>query len=100
MLRALTRQVGAEVVLVDVGTRAPTVDVDVPAREVANFHPAGAEAVFGTVDRGTAVSAMAEAFSRFMASREDVGGVLGIGGGGGRRSSPPGCASSRSACRS
>ena len=82
-LRNLTRQAGAAVVLVDVGTRAPTVAVDVPAREVAQFHPAGAEAVFGTGDRGTAVSAMAKSFARFIASRDDVGGVLGIGGGGG-----------------
>jgi uncharacterized protein (UPF0261 family) len=82
-LRGLTRQTGASVVVVDVGTRPPTVAVDVPAREVAKFHPAGADAVFATSDRGVAVSAMAEAFARFIASRDDVAGILGIGGGGG-----------------
>jgi uncharacterized protein (UPF0261 family) len=82
-LAAAARAEGAAVVLVDVGTRAPTVVVDVPAREVARFHPAGADEVFGTQDRGSAVAAMAEAFARFIVSRGDVGGVLGIGGGGG-----------------
>jgi uncharacterized protein (UPF0261 family) len=82
-LRAVARTEGADVVLVDVGTRAPTATVDVPAREVARFHPGGAEAVFGTQDRGAAMAAMGEAFSRFIASRNDVAGVVGIGGGGG-----------------
>ena len=70
-------------VRVDVGTRAATVDVDVPAAEVAAFHPGGADAVMGTDDRGVAVSAMGEAFKRFILSRGDVGAIVGIGGGGG-----------------
>jgi uncharacterized protein (UPF0261 family) len=82
-LGAVARAEGAAVIVVDVGTRAPTVAVDVPALEVARFHPGGAGEVFGTHDRGSAVAAMAEAFARFIASRGDVGGVLGIGGGGG-----------------
>ena len=82
-LAAVARAEGAAVVLVDVGTRASTVVVDVPAREVARFHPTGAEEVFGTHDRGSAVAAMTEAFARFIVSRGDVGGILGIGGGGG-----------------
>jgi uncharacterized protein (UPF0261 family) len=82
-IRTLTRQAGAAVVLVDVGTRTPTVSVDVPAREVASFHAAGPEAIFRAEDRGSAVSAMSEAFASFIISRHDVGCVLGIGGGGG-----------------
>jgi uncharacterized protein (UPF0261 family) len=68
---------------VDVGTRSATVTVDVPAAEIAAFHPAGADAVLATDDRGIAVSAMGEAYKRFMASRNDVSAIVGIGGGGG-----------------
>jgi len=82
-LRTLAAQAGAEVQLVDVGTRPSTIAVDIASREVAAFHPGGAGAIFGTEDRGVAVSAMAEAFARFIASRNDIGGILGIGGGGG-----------------
>jgi uncharacterized protein (UPF0261 family) len=51
-------------------------------REVAAHHPDGVEAVL-TGDRGTAVTAMAVALRRYLASRDDVGGVLGLGGSGG-----------------
>ena len=45
-------------------------------------HPKGAAAVF-TNDRGTSVTAMAEAFERFMRTRRDVGGIISAGGSGG-----------------
>lgn len=74
---------GLAVVRVDVGTRPSMAAVDVTAAEVAAHHPHGTAAVLGLDDRGTAVAAMTEAFARFLASREDVGAVLAIGGGGG-----------------
>ena len=74
---------GATVVRVDVGIRPPAIVVDVGAGEVAAHHPHGAAAVLGAGDRGTAVTAMGEAFARFMGSRTDISGVIGIGGGGG-----------------
>ncbi len=74
---------GAAVTVVDVGTRPAAVPVDVAAATVAAFHPDGADAVLGGDDRGTAVSAMGEAFRRFVESRDDISGVVGIGGGGG-----------------
>jgi uncharacterized protein (UPF0261 family) len=49
---------------------------------VAAHHPDGADAVF-TGDRGSAVAARAVALERFLLSRSDVGGVLGLGGSGG-----------------
>ena len=82
-LRALVVAAGAEAVLVDVGTRKPAIAADVRAADVAAFHPEGASAVTGTDDRGTAVAAMGEAFTRFLASRDDIAGMVGIGGGGG-----------------
>ncbi|RUU43603.1 UPF0261 family protein [Mesorhizobium sp. M6A.T.Ce.TU.002.03.1.1] len=74
---------GAAVARVDVGTRGATVPVDVAAKEVAGYHPGGSSAVLGIDDRGTAVAAMAIAFTRFVQSRTDISGVIGIGGGGG-----------------
>ncbi|BCH14577.1 Tm-1-like ATP-binding domain-containing protein [Mesorhizobium sp. L-2-11] len=74
---------GAAVARVDVGTRNATVPVDVSAEEVAGHHPDGSSAVLGSDDRGTAVAAMAIAFTRFVQSRTDISGMIGIGGGGG-----------------
>jgi len=71
---------GADVVLVDVGTLGEGAGADIMAREVAQFHPAGEEAVLGQIDRGTAVSAMAKALTAFLTSRNDIGAVLGLGG--------------------
>jgi len=74
---------GAKPVRVDVGTRAPTVRMDISAEDVAKHHPDGASAVLGGDDRGKAVAAMGKAFAAFMASQKDVAGIVGIGGGGG-----------------
>lgn len=82
-LAGLIRDRGLGLCIIDVGTRAAGMKVDVPAAEVASHHPDGAAAVLGLTDRGRAVAAMGTAFARFMATRSDVSGVLGIGGGGG-----------------
>jgi uncharacterized protein (UPF0261 family) len=82
-LKATVTAAGAEAVAVDVGTTPSTGAADVAAGEVAAFHPDGAGAVLAAADRGSAVAAMGEAFARFIMSRDDVGGVVGIGGGGG-----------------
>ena len=82
-LRDLIRDLGGEPLLVDVGTRDPAVPVDVPASEVAGHGPGGAGAILSTTDRGQAMAAMAEAFAGYTASRDDIAGMIGIGGGGG-----------------
>jgi len=74
---------GAAVARVDIGTRGASVRVDVSADEVAGHHPGGCGAVLSIDDRGTAVAAMAVAFARFVQSRTDIAGMIGIGGGGG-----------------
>ena len=67
-------------VLVDVSTGEPkTTPADVSAAEVAACHPLGEAAVF-TDDRGRSVSAMAQAFERFLVARDDIAGVIGLGG--------------------
>ena len=82
-IKALVEGAGAPVLLVDIGTRASHIPVDVSARTVAAAHPRGAHHVLGGSDRGAAVEAMGEAFSRFIVTRDDIAGVIGIGGGGG-----------------
>ncbi|TPL92153.1 Tm-1-like ATP-binding domain-containing protein [Mesorhizobium sp. B2-3-12] len=74
---------GALVCRIDVGTREATISVDIGAKDVAAHHPAGGTAVLGGNDRGAAVAAMGVAFTRFIQSRNDIAGVIGIGGGGG-----------------
>jgi uncharacterized protein (UPF0261 family) len=78
----LVRAEGLDASIVDLSTRPHAFSADVAAPEVAGHHPGGRAAVF-TGDRGSAVSAMAEAFVQFIASRRDVAGLIGIGGSGG-----------------
>ncbi len=73
---------GLRVVTVDLATSGKPSSANVHPREVARYHPDGEGAVF-TNDRGSAVTAMALAFERFLLSRRDLGGVLGAGGSGG-----------------
>lgn len=83
----LVRAAGVPVTTVDLSTRDPEPrGADVTAAEVAAAHPEGAGAVF-TGDRGSAVTAMAVAFERWLGARfregAGVDGVLGLGGSGG-----------------
>jgi uncharacterized protein (UPF0261 family) len=77
---------GVPVRTVDVGTRGEAGEAgvaDVAAREVAAYHPDGADAVF-TGDRGSAVAAMAVALERFAVARVgDIAAMIGLGGSGG-----------------
>ncbi|RDJ26671.1 UPF0261 family protein [Bosea caraganae] len=80
--RDAIQAMGEQAVIVDLSTQPHGHAADISAAEVAAHHPGGAQAVF-TGDRGTAITAMTEAFARFLPSRDDVGGVLGLGGSGG-----------------
>src|SRR5688572_17155288 len=71
----LLRAAGLPVRTVDLGTLRAGEGVDVAAAEVAAHHPDGKGAVLGRDDRGAAVAAMADAFARFVATRDDVGGM-------------------------
>jgi uncharacterized protein (UPF0261 family) len=79
----LIREAGVPVLTVDVGTKSDAFDVDVRAAEVAAHHPDGASAVVGAGDRGVAVTAMTEALRRWIDTRDDVGGMIGLAGSGG-----------------
>jgi len=81
------RGAGVEVVMVDVGTKAPAVAAAKVRREaVAACHPDGASAALGHTDRGKAVAAMAVALESFLkreAAEGKVAGAIGLGGSGG-----------------
>ncbi len=79
-LRGLIAQLGATSVVVDVGIKGATIPVDVSAREVAAH---GEPGILESTERGPAVAGMMRAFERFVTTRTDIAGMIGIGGGGG-----------------
>ena len=82
-LRDQIRAAGLGVRLVDLSTSANHHSAaDVPAHQVAAYHPRGASGVFG-LDRGEAVAGMTLAFERWIARQRGIGGIIGAGGAGG-----------------
>lgn len=82
-IRELILATGLSVKTVDLSTKYfANSTADFSPKNVAEFHPQGADAVFSG-DRGKAMSAMALAFNNFILSRKDVGGLIGLGGSGG-----------------
>jgi uncharacterized protein (UPF0261 family)/ABC-type branched-subunit amino acid transport system ATPase component len=81
-LRQCLERLGLRVVTVDLATSGKPSPASVHPREVARHHPQGEAAVFSG-DRGSAVTAMALAFERFLATRRDLGGLISAGGSGG-----------------
>ncbi len=81
-VRRLIAEQGVSAVLVDLSTNATAAVADISASDVAACHPGGKEAVF-TGDRGSAVAAMATAFSLYILAQPDVAGLIGLGGSGG-----------------
>jgi uncharacterized protein (UPF0261 family) len=55
-------------------------DAGFSAAAVAAFHPAGRDAAFDVGDRDVVVTAITIALTTFVASRGDVGGIIGPGG--------------------
>jgi len=68
--------------LVDVSTSGRLSTCDVPAQEIALNHGRGGSAVFGA-DRGASVTAMAEAFAKWLRRQRNVAGIISAGGSGG-----------------
>jgi uncharacterized protein (UPF0261 family) len=81
-VKSLVTEAGVPSVLVDVGTRSANTRADISSTEVAGHHKDGPGAVLGLDDRGAAIVAMSEALVTFLATRHDIGGVIGLGGGG------------------
>ena len=83
----LLEAAGVPVTLADLSTSGNLVSTPKPTHfvspeDVAAYHPHGRSAVF-TGDRGTAIGAMSDAFESLVKSRDDIGGMLGMGGSGG-----------------
>jgi uncharacterized protein (UPF0261 family)/ABC-type branched-subunit amino acid transport system ATPase component len=87
-LRQCLEKLGLRVVTVDLSTSGKTSPASIHPREVARHHPQGEAAVFSG-DRGSAVTAMATAFERFVLTRRDLGGVISAGGSGGTSLATP-----------
>ena len=81
-MRDLVRTAGLPVRMVDLSTSGGHSGAEIPAHQIAAFHPRGASGVF-TGDRGQSVAGMTEAFQRWMARQSGIAGVLSAGGSGG-----------------
>lgn len=83
-VRDLIAETGVKVLTVDLSTQQLSSNFpgDIPAEMVADFHPEGRDRVF-CGDRGKAIDAMSLAFEIFLSRREDVAGIIGLGGSGG-----------------
>ncbi|MDR0621725.1 MAG: Tm-1-like ATP-binding domain-containing protein [Deltaproteobacteria bacterium] len=80
--RELLEKSGVPVVLVDVGIFANEHKVDVKNSEVARYHPTAPDFLATANDRGQAVGQMAEALEVYLKTKDDIAGVLGMGGSG------------------
>ncbi len=81
-MRDLVREAGLPVRIVDLSTTGGHSGAEIPAHQIAAFHPRGAPGVF-TGDRGQSVAGMTLAFQRWIARQDGIAGVLSAGGSGG-----------------
>ncbi|CCE10254.1 fragment of conserved hypothetical protein (part 1) [Bradyrhizobium sp. STM 3843] len=81
-IRDIIAASGLRTRLVDVSTSGKAQTCDVSAQEIALNHVRGGAAVFGS-DRGTSVTAMAEAFANWIRRQDNLAGIISAGGSGG-----------------
>jgi len=81
-IRDLIAGQGLRTRLVDVSTSGKLSTCDVSAQEIALNHGRGGSSVFGS-DRGTSVTAMADAFANWLRRQGNVAGIISAGGSGG-----------------
>jgi uncharacterized protein (UPF0261 family)/ABC-type branched-subunit amino acid transport system ATPase component len=81
-IRDRLKTLGIPTRTVDLSTSRKTSTADVTPLQVASMHPRGSSEVFSD-DRGSSVTAMAEAFARWIARESRIGGVISAGGSGG-----------------
>ena len=75
--------------LVDVSTSGKASSCDVSAQEIALNHGRGGSGVFGA-DRGASVTAMADAFAKWLRRQGNIAGIISAGGSGGASLVAPG----------
>ena len=88
-IRDIIAESGLRTRLVDVSTSGKLSTCDVPAQEIALNHGRGGSGVFGA-DRGSSVTAMAEAFAKWLRRQGNVAGIISAGGSGGASLVAPG----------
>ncbi|MGY3451494.1 Tm-1-like ATP-binding domain-containing protein [Bradyrhizobium sp. USDA 4353] len=88
-IRDIIASHGLRTRLVDVSTSGKPTNCDVSAQEIALNHPRGGSVVFGS-DRGASVTAMADAFARWLRRQDNVAGIISAGGSGGTSLVAPG----------
>jgi uncharacterized protein (UPF0261 family)/ABC-type branched-subunit amino acid transport system ATPase component len=81
-IRDRLKALGIPTRTIDLSTSGKPSTADVTPLQVASMHPGGTSAVFSP-DRGQSVTAMAEAFARWVAREPRVGGIISAGGSGG-----------------
>ena len=81
-IRDLIRDAGLPVRMVDLSTTGRHSGAEIPAHQVAAWHPRGASGVF-TNDRGEAVAGMTHAFERWITRQSGIVGIISAGGSGG-----------------
>lgn len=87
-MRDLIRAADLPVRMVDLSTSGKHSGAEIPAHQIAAFHPRGAAGVF-TGDRGQSVVGMTLAFQRWIERQEAVAGILSAGGSGGTAMAAP-----------
>jgi uncharacterized protein (UPF0261 family)/ABC-type branched-subunit amino acid transport system ATPase component len=88
-IRDIIAESGLRTRLVDVSTSGKLSTCDVPAQEIALNHGRGGSGVFGA-DRGASVTAMADAFAKWLQRQGNVAGIISAGGSGGASLVAPG----------
>jgi len=81
-IRDIIAESGLRTRLVDVSTSGKLATCDVSAQEIALNHGRGGSGVFGA-DRGASVTAMADAFAKWLRRQGNVVGIISAGGSGG-----------------
>jgi uncharacterized protein (UPF0261 family)/ABC-type branched-subunit amino acid transport system ATPase component len=81
-IRDRLKALGIPTRTVDLSTSRKPSTADVTPLQVASMHPRGSSEVFSD-DRGRSVTAMADAFARWIAREPRIGGIISAGGSGG-----------------
>ena len=88
-IRDIIAATGLRTRLIDVSTSGKASTCDVSAQEIALNHGRGGSGVFGA-DRGTSVTAMADAFAKWLRRQGNIAGIISAGGSGGASLVAPG----------
>ncbi len=81
-MRDLIREAGLPVRMADLSTAGRHSGAEIPAHQIAAYHPRGASGVFSS-DRGEAVAGMTLAFERWIRRQSGIAGIIAAGGSGG-----------------